>query len=104
MKELVAVSIGADKCQETLRQALALGADRAIHLKTKIRTDQELQPLAVSKILQKVVEKENADLVICGKQSIDSDSNQVFVRNTKSVIFSIISVSTASFTKLCICS
>merc|ERR1712187_303605 len=76
LKELVAVSAGGDKAAETLRQALAMGADRAIHLKTKMRTDQELQPLAVAKLLQKVIEKENPSLVLLGKQAIDDDSNQ----------------------------
>merc|ERR1712187_757023 len=61
---------------ETLRQALAMGADRAIHVKTKMRTDQELQPLAVAKLLAKMVEKESPSLVLLGKQAIDDDSNQ----------------------------
>merc|ERR1712061_132365 len=52
------------------------GADRAIHIKTTMRTDQELQPLAVAKLLAKVVEKENPNLVLLGKQAIDDDSNQ----------------------------
>merc|ERR1712050_80422 len=69
IKELVAVSAGPDKAAETLRQALAMGADRAIHLKTTMRTDQELQPLATAKLLAKVVEKECPDLVILGKQA-----------------------------------
>ncbi|CAD7954301.1 unnamed protein product [Amoebophrya sp. A120] len=77
LTELIAVSIGAEKSQEVLRQSLAMGADRAILLTTDMRTDQELQPLAVAKLLQKVVEKESPNLVLCGKQSIDSDSNQV---------------------------
>merc|ERR1712039_29203 len=76
IKELIAVSAGPDKAAETLRQALAMGADRAIHLKTPMRTDQELQPLAVAKLLQKVVEKEEPQVVLCGKQAIDDDSNQ----------------------------
>merc|ERR1712137_876414 len=76
IKELIAVSAGPDKAAETLRQALAMGADRAIHLKTSLRTDQELQPLAVAKLLAKVVEKESPQLVLCGKQAIDDDSNQ----------------------------
>merc|ERR1712187_84715 len=76
IKELVAVSAGPDKAAEILRQALAMGADRAIHLKTSMRTDQELQPLAVAKLLQKVIEKENPSLVLLGKQAIDDDSNQ----------------------------
>mmetsp|Transcript_89946 Transcript_89946/g.268346 ORF Transcript_89946/g.268346 Transcript_89946/m.268346 type:complete len:256 (-) Transcript_89946:114-881(-) len=76
LSELVAVSCGPDKCAETLRQALAMGADRAIHLKTPMRTDQELQPLAVAKLLAKVVEKESPSMVLLGKQAIDDDSNQ----------------------------
>jgi len=75
LSELVAVSIGPDKCAETLRQALAMGADRAIHVKTDVRTDQELLPLNVAKILQKVVEKESPMMVLLGKQSIDGDNN-----------------------------
>jgi len=74
VKELVAVCAGGDKASETLRQALAMGADRAIHLKTAMRTDQELQPLAVAKLLQKMVEKEEPSIVLVGKQAIDGDS------------------------------
>ncbi|CAE8621341.1 unnamed protein product [Polarella glacialis] len=76
ISELIVVSCGPDKAAETLRQALAMGADRAIHIRTLLRTDQELQPLAVAKLLAKVVEKENPTLVLVGKQAIDSDSNQ----------------------------
>lgn len=76
VSELVAISCGPDKAAETLRQALAMGADRAIHIKTKMRTDQELQPLAVAKLLAKMVEKEQPSLVLLGKQAIDDDSNQ----------------------------
>jgi len=75
LSELVAVSIGPEKCSEQLRQALAMGADRAIHVKTDARTDQELLPLSVAKILQKVVEKETPMMVLLGKQSIDGDNN-----------------------------
>jgi electron transfer flavoprotein beta subunit len=70
--EIVAVSLGVKECQETLRSALALGADRAI----LIETDAELQPLAVAKLLQSVAQKEQPDLIILGKQAIDDDSNQ----------------------------
>ena len=59
-----------------MRSALALGADRGIHITTDMRTDQEMQPLAVSKILSNVVEEESPDVVIVGKQSIDGDANQ----------------------------
>lgn len=76
LSELIAVSCGPAKSSETLRQALAMGADRAIHLKTDMRTDQELQPLAVAKLLAKIVEKETPLMVLLGKQAIDDDSNQ----------------------------
>jgi electron transfer flavoprotein beta subunit len=71
--EIVAVSCGVAGCQETLRTALALGADRAI----LVESDADLQPLAVAKLLKAVVEKEQPQLVILGKQAIDDDSNQV---------------------------
>jgi len=70
--EVVVVSCGPAKAQETLRTALAMGADRAIH----VETNDELQPLAVAKLLKAVVEKEKPNLVILGKQAIDDDSNQ----------------------------
>jgi electron transfer flavoprotein beta subunit len=70
--EIIAVSLGVQQCQETIRTALAMGADRGIHVKT----DDELQPLAVAKLLKALVEKESPDLVILGKQAIDDDSNQ----------------------------
>jgi electron transfer flavoprotein beta subunit len=70
--EIVAVSCGVQACQETLRTALALGADRAILVETEV----ELQPLAVAKILRAIVQKENPQLVILGKQAIDDDCNQ----------------------------
>ena len=70
--EVIAVSMGVKQCQETLRTALAMGADRGIH----VLTDDELQPLAVAKLLKALVEKETPDLVILGKQAIDDDSNQ----------------------------
>ena len=76
VSELVAISIGGQACQETLRTALAMGADRGILVKTDLATDSELQPLAVAKILKAVVEKESPDMVIMGKQAIDDDSNQ----------------------------
>jgi len=71
-EEVVAVSLGGGKCQETLRTALAMGADRAIH----VQTDAELQPLAVAKLLKGVIEREAPGLVLMGKQAIDDDSNQ----------------------------
>ncbi len=70
--EVVAVSVGPAKCTETLRTALAMGADRAIH----VVTDAEVQPLAVAKILKVIVERERPGLVVMGKQAIDDDSNQ----------------------------
>jgi electron transfer flavoprotein beta subunit len=72
VSEIVAVSIGPAACQETLRTAMAMGADRGI----LIETDQEVQPLAVAKLLKAVVAKEDPRLVITGKQAIDDDSNQ----------------------------
>jgi len=70
--EVVVVSAGATQCQETLRTALAIGADRAV----LIEATEELQPLAVAKLLASMVEKEKPDLIILGKQAIDDDSNQ----------------------------
>lgn len=70
--EVIAVSIGDKACQEQIRTALALGADRGIHLET----DQQLDSLNIAKLLQKIVEEEAPQLVILGKQSIDSDNNQ----------------------------
>jgi electron transfer flavoprotein beta subunit len=70
--EIVAVSCGIAACQETLRTALAIGADRAV----LVQTDAELQPLAVAKLLKAVAQKESPKLVIMGKQAIDDDSNQ----------------------------
>ena len=70
--EVVAVSLGVQQCQETLRTALAMGADRGVH----VLTDVELQPLAVAKLLKAVVDKEQPQLVILGKQAIDDDANQ----------------------------
>ena len=74
--EVVALSVGPKACQETLRTALAIGADRAVHVLTDLRTDQALQPLAVAKLFRRVVEREKADLVLLGKQSIDGDNCQ----------------------------
>ncbi|TCU59423.1 electron transfer flavoprotein beta subunit [Novosphingobium sp. PhB57] len=71
-EEIVAVSVGPAKAQDTLRTALAMGADRAI----LIETDTEVEPLAVAKILKAIVAEENPGLVILGKQAIDDDSNQ----------------------------
>ena len=70
--EVVAVTVGEEKAQETVRKALAVGADRGIHVKA----DGIIEPLAVSKILKKIVDKEKPDLVFMGKQAIDDDCNQ----------------------------
>ena len=70
--EIVAVSMGVQQCQETIRTALAMGMDRGIH----VLTDEELQPLAVAKLLAALVARETPDMVILGKQAIDDDSNQ----------------------------
>ena len=70
--EIVAVSLGVAACQDILRTALAMGADRAI----LVETETELQPLAVAKLLKAVVEKENPGIIILGKQAIDDDANQ----------------------------
>ncbi|KAL8269798.1 hypothetical protein Esti_006277 [Eimeria stiedai] len=82
--DILAVSIGCDRpycvhrrSRDQLQTAMALGADRAMMIKTPLPTDQLLQPLAVAKIFKKIVETENPGLVILGKQAIDSDSNQV---------------------------
>ncbi len=70
--EIIAISMGVGQCQDTIRTALAMGADRGI----LVKTDAELQPLAVAKLLKALVEKENPDLVMVGKQAIDDDANQ----------------------------
>lgn len=72
-EEVIVVSIGQKPCQEQIRTSLALGADRGIH----VDAEDGLQPLAVAKLLKSIVEKEGIDLVLVGKQSIDSDNNQV---------------------------
>lgn len=73
VSEIVAVSLGGKKCEETLRTALAMGADRAIH----VETDVKLEPLAVAKLLKAVADKENPQIFFLGKQAIDDDANQV---------------------------
>ena len=72
LTEVVVVSIGVKQCEETLRTALAMGADRAIH----VETDGKLEPLAVAKLLKAVQAQENAEIVLLGKQAIDDDANQ----------------------------
>ncbi|MCW3479887.1 electron transfer flavoprotein subunit beta/FixA family protein [Neisseriaceae bacterium JH1-16] len=72
VSEIVVVSLGVKQCEETLRTALAMGADRAVH----VETDAELQPLAVAKLLKAVADKEQPSIAILGKQAIDDDANQ----------------------------
>jgi len=86
--EVVVVTAGATQCQETLRTALAIGADRAI----LVETDTELQPLAVAKILKSLSEKEQAQIIILGKQAIDDDSNQ-----TGQMLASLMDIPQATF-------
>lgn len=76
VSEIIAVSIGPKKCEETLRTALAMGACKGIHILSDARTDQELQPLAIAKIFAQLAEREKADVVIVGKQAIDGDNCQ----------------------------
>ncbi len=71
--EIIAVSVGPTQCQETLRTAMAIGADRGI----LVEADADVQPLAVAKVLKALIDKEKPDLIILGKQAIDDDSNQV---------------------------
>ena len=70
--EIIILSIGNDKAQETIRTGLAMGADRGIHIKT----DNDLEPLAISKIISKIAEEEKPSIILMGKQAIDDDSNQ----------------------------
>ena len=72
ISEVVVVSLGEKKCEDVLRTALAMGADRAVH----VETDEKLEPLAVAKILKKIAETEQAQLCLLGKQAIDDDANQ----------------------------
>ncbi len=88
--EVVVVTAGATQCQETLRTALAIGADRAILVETAPDTD--LQPLAVAKILKALSEKEQAQIIILGKQAIDDDSNQ-----TGQMLASLMDIPQATF-------
>ena len=71
-KEVIAITVGEEKAQETVRKALAVGADRGIHVKA----DSYIEPLGVAKILKKIIEKEKPDIVFMGKQAIDDDCNQ----------------------------
>ena len=72
ISEIVVVSLGVKQCEETLRTALAMGGDRAIH----VQTDDCLEPLAVAKLLRKIAEREQPQLILLGKQAIDDDANQ----------------------------
>ena len=72
VSEIVAVSLGGKKCEDTLRTALAMGADRAVHVETEVA----LEPLAVAKLLKAVVDKEQPQILLLGKQAIDDDANQ----------------------------
>jgi electron transfer flavoprotein beta subunit len=72
VSEVIAASLGIQQCQETIRTALAMGADRGV----LVQTDVELQPLAVAKLLKAVIDKEQPEIVIIGKQAIDDDCNQ----------------------------
>lgn len=76
ISEIVAVSLGEKKCEDVLRTALAMGADRAIH----VETDAELEPRTVSKLLQKIAELEQPQIILLGKQAIDDDANQTAQR------------------------
>ena len=86
--EVVVMSAGVTQCQETLRTALAIGADRAI----LVESDTDLQPLAVAKILKALSEKESAQIIILGKQAIDDDSNQ-----TGQMLASLLDIPQATF-------
>jgi Electron transfer flavoprotein, beta subunit len=88
VSEVIAVSCGANACQETLRTAMAIGADRGI----LVETDAELQPLAVAKLLKALVDKEQPQLIILGKQAIDNDCNQ-----TGQMLAALAGVSQATF-------
>ena len=72
VSEIVAVSLGGKKCEDTLRTALAMGADRAVHVETEVA----LEPLAVAKLLKAVADKEQPQILLLGKQAIDDDANQ----------------------------
>lgn len=76
VKDILCISAGPPKAQDILRTAMAMGADRAIHVVLPEKGDGEVEPLAVAKLLQKVVQEEDRNLVILGKQSIDDDANQ----------------------------
>jgi len=86
--EVIVVSVGVTQCQETLRTALAIGADRAV----LVETESDIQPLAVAKILKALSEKESTQIIILGKQAIDDDSNQ-----TGQMLASLMDIPQATF-------
>lgn len=86
--EIVAVSLGGKKCEDTLRTALAMGADRAVH----IETDAVLEPLAVAKLLKALADEEKPDVLLLGKQAIDDDANQ-----TAQMLAALLNASQAAF-------
>lgn len=88
ISEIVAVSMGVKQCEETLRTALAMGADRAIH----VETNAQLEPLAVAKLLKAIADKEQAQLYLLGKQAIDDDANQ-----TAQMLAALLNASQATF-------
>ena len=75
VNEIIVVSIGVKQCQETLRTALAMGADKAILVETDSDINTDIEPLNVAKILKKIIEEERPNIVLCGKQAIDNDMN-----------------------------
>ncbi|XP_026191529.1 electron transfer flavoprotein subunit beta [Cyclospora cayetanensis] len=77
IKEIIAVSVGCDRAKEQLHTVLALGADKALLIRTELEPDQTLQPLAVAKLFKSIIDKEKPNIVFLGKQAIDADSNQV---------------------------
>lgn len=88
VSEIVAITLGGAKCEETLRTALAFGADRAIHIKE----EGEIQPLTAARALAAVFQKEGAQLFLCGKQAIDDDANQ-----TGQMVASLLDIAQATF-------
>ena len=91
--EIIAISIGVSKAQETLRTALAMGADRAILIEAAETVDTDIEPLAVAKLLKAVVDEEQPGLVLCGKQAIDNDMNA-----TGQMLAALLGWSQATFT------
>lgn len=75
-EEVIAVSVGPTQSQEVIRTALAMGADRGIHVEVSAKEADQLQPIHISKILAKLAQSEQIDLILCGKQAIDDDANQ----------------------------